>query len=145
MEEGNIVSSQNAPLPVRLIEDWCKWTNLSIHYSPVNLETKEVMEKLQHSCGSADITLIPHFNETTLRNELHDSDEIGIVFPDGLAPLTGSLRGNVTNAVFSYKLLMHASKLPSTKAVLPTQKLGDKDFTAIGTIKKSLVSLSVKI
>ncbi len=125
-DEGTIENKVNIPLKSF---GGCDFRTIS--YSPVNLETEEVIKKLQQSCW-AGISLKPYLNETFLRKELRDYNEIGIVFPDGLAPLRGNMRGTITNAVISYKILMHASTLPSTKKVLPLQKLGDEDFIANG-------------
>ncbi len=105
--------------------DWCT-SLIYIRYYPNNSETTEAVEKMNQKCGG-EIYLSPFKNETRLLRSLKADYDIAILFPDGLKPLKGrSNTSKVKNAVLSYTIRIHASKLPTTKQLFP-EKLGDND------------------
>lgn len=115
---------------------WCPGTpssNVSLYYTPNNTETSKVVTNLKLDCERINVS--PQNDAAELQKSLEDNGDVGLVFPDGLAPLKVG-PGGVKNAVISYSIRMNMSEAPSTKKLLPPQKLGDPEFANIGPLSK---------
>lgn len=112
-----------------LAPDWCNsW--IYIRYGPNNTATTEAVEKMDKKCGG-HLILSEFSEEPPLIRSLQADYDIGLVFPDGLESLNKRSSGSiVNNSVLSYKIIIHASKLPTTKQLFP-EKLGDEHLTVI--------------
>ncbi len=115
---------------VSLDPRWCRRkSNISISYTPTNTETTDVVNILGQHCTGVKFN--PKIDTEELQDSFMDKNDIGLVFPDGLAPLQGST-GTIKNSVISYTIRMNVSEVPSTEKLLPPQKLGEGDYAHVG-------------
>lgn len=118
---------------------WCL-SIVYILYTPENNATTEAVEKMKKACGGR-VIFTPKESEASLLTSLQADYDIGLVFPDGLKPLMERTSGSkVSNAVLSYTIRIHASKIPTTNRLFP-EKLGDPDLADVSINNRMQIML----